>query len=118
MPNSLQGRALKTLISVGAIRGETVWLVRDVLAQLKAQLARSLGEKALHLAFYTRVPGAYRKATTQVMTSAGRILGYAKLASSRSAETDLEIEHRTLLRLSESESLLGRVPKVLDRFDW
>jgi hypothetical protein len=94
-----------------------VWLDKDVLAQLKVQLARSLEEGALHLAFYTGTPGAYRKATVQVMTSAGRVLGYAKLASSRSAETDLETEHRTLLRLSESERLLGRVPKVLDRFD-
>jgi hypothetical protein len=116
-PSSLRGKALKKLIEVGAVRGERVDLEEDGLAKLETELSRVLGEE-LHVAFYVGVPGAYRKVMAQVLTPDGKTLAYAKMATLPTTQAAVQAERRTLLRLSESGALRGKVPEVLGWFNW
>lgn len=117
-PSSLKGRALQVLILAGGVPGHSVSLRRDALDGLADELARTLAEPEVSIAFYLGVPGAYRKVTAQVMTPEGRILAFAKIATSPVTRELVEKERRTLLRLSEIGGLRGKVPEVLHSFDW
>ena len=117
-PNSLRGRAVRTIIGAGAMPGEKVWLEEDALARLETMLASSMGVEAVRLAFYLGVPAPHRKVTAQVLTPDGKTLAYAKIATSHLAQAALKTERRALLRLSESAGLQGAVPKVLGSLDW
>lgn len=117
-PNSLRGRAVRTVIGAGAVAGEKVWLEEDALARLETKLASVVGVEAVRLAFYLGVPAPHRKVTAQVLTPDGKTLAYAKIATSPLAQAAVETERRALLRLSESEGLQGTVPKVLGSLDW
>ena len=117
-PNSLRGRAVRTIIGAGAMPGEKVWLEEDALARLETMLASSMGMEAVRLAFYLGVPAPHRKVTAQVLTPDGKTLAYAKIATSHLAQAALKTERRALLRLSESADLQGTIPKVLDSLDW
>jgi hypothetical protein len=109
---------LKRLIETGVLRGEKVWLEESTLACLEAAMTQALGEVDIRLAFYVGVPAPHQKVTAQVLTPAGKTLAYAKIATSPLAQAAVEVERRTLLRLSESESLRGNVPEVLSWFPW
>jgi hypothetical protein len=117
-PNSLRGRAVRTIIGAGAVPGEKVWLEEDALARLERKLASVIGVEAVRLAFYLGVPAPHRKVTAQVLTPDGKTLAYAKIATSPLAQAAVETERRALLRLSESAGLQGTVPKVLGSLDW
>ncbi|HKH35572.1 MAG TPA: hypothetical protein VKA82_00105 [Rubrobacter sp.] len=117
-PNSLRGRAVRTIIGAGAVPGEKVWLEEDALARLETKLASVVGVEAVRLAFYLGVPAPHRKVTAQVLTPDGKTLAYAKIATSPLAQAAVETERRALLRLSESAGLQGTVPKVLGSLDW
>ena len=117
-PNSLRGRALRTLIGAGALRGEEVKLEEDALARLEAMLAPVVGAGAVRLAFYLGVPAPHRKVTAQVLGTAGETLAYAKIATSPLAREAVERERRALLGLSESAELRGAVPEVLGSLEW
>ena len=117
-PNSLRGRAVRTIIGAGVVPGEKVWLEEDALARLETKLASVVGVKAVRLAFYLGVPAPHRKVTAQVLTPDGKTLAYAKIATSPLAQAAVETERRALLRLSESAGLQGTVPKVLGSLDW
>lgn len=116
-PSSAKGRALKALVYAGGFRGERVFLEEAALAGLESRLSRTLGERVV-VAFYVGTPGAYRKATAQVVTPAGETLAFAKIAASPAARTDVGDEDRNLRRLAENGNLRGRVPAVLDLFGW
>ncbi len=109
---------LQKLILVGGIPGGKVLLQDHALTQLEDELARALAEPEVRIAFYTGVPGAYRKITAQVMTAGGETLAFAKIATSQVTKRNVERERRVLLRLSENEGLHGRVPEVLGYFGW
>ena len=81
-PNSLRGRAVRTIIGAGAVPGEKVWLEEDALARLETKLASVMGVEAVRLAFYLGVPAPHRKVTAQVLTPDGKTLAYAKIATS------------------------------------
>jgi hypothetical protein len=117
-PNSLRGRAVRTIIGAGAVPGEKVWLEEDALARLETMLASVVGVEAVRLAFYLGVPAPHRKVTAQVLTPDGKTLAYAKIATSPLAQSAVKTERRALLRLSESAGLQGTVPKVLGSLDW
>jgi hypothetical protein len=117
-PNSLRGRALRTVIGAGAVLGERVWLEEDALARLETMVASVMGVEAVRLAFYVGVPSPHRKVTAQVLTPEGKTLAYAKIATSSLAQAALESEKRALLRLSESAGLKGSVPEVLGSLPW
>jgi hypothetical protein len=117
-PNSLRGRAVRTIIGAGAVLGEKVWLEEDTLARLETMLASVVGVEAVRLAFYLGVPAPHRKVTAQVLTPDGKTLAYAKIATSPLAQEAVKTERRALLRLSESAGLQGTVPKVLGSLDW
>jgi hypothetical protein len=117
-PNSLRGRALRTIIGAGAVPGETVWLEEEALVRLETMLAPVIGVGTVRLAFYLGVPAPHRKVTAQALTPDGRTLAYAKIATSPLAQVAVKTERRALLRLSESAGLQGRIPKVLGTFDW
>jgi hypothetical protein len=117
-PNSLRGRAVRTIIGAGAVPGEKVWLEEDALARLETELASVVGVEAVRLAFYLGVPAPHRKVTAQVLTPDGKTLAYAKIATSPLAQAAVETERRALLRLSESAGLQSTVPKVLGSLDW
>jgi hypothetical protein len=117
-PNSLRGRALRTLIGAGALRGEEVRLEEDALARLEATLAPVVGAGAVWLAFYLGVPAPHRKVTAQVLDTAGGTLAYAKIATSPLARAAVERERHALLGLSESSELRGAVPEVLGSLEW
>jgi hypothetical protein len=117
-PGSLRGRMLKRLVGAGALRGEKVWLEERALANLEAAMAQALGGVDIRVAFYVGVPAPHQKVTAQVLTPAGKTLAYAKIATSPLAQAAVEVEHRTLLRLSENEGLRGKVPGVLSWFPW
>jgi hypothetical protein len=117
-PNSLRGRALRTLIGAGALRGEEVRLEEDALARLEGMLAPVVGAGAVRLAFYLGVPAPHRKVTAQVLDTAGETLAYAKIATSPLARAAVERERRALLGLSESAELRGTVPEVLGSLEW
>jgi hypothetical protein len=103
---------------VGGLPGGKVSLDGDALGRLESELADSLAEPEVKVAFYLGVPGAYRKITAQVMTPEGESLAFAKIAASRLTRARLDDERGVLVRLSESEGLRGRVPEVLGYFDW
>ncbi len=109
---------LKRLVDTGVLRGEKVWLEESTLANLEVAMAQALGEVAIRVAFYVGVPAPHQKVTAQVLTPAGKVLAYAKIATSLLAQAAVEVEQRTLLRLSKSESLRGKVPEVLSWFPW
>jgi hypothetical protein len=117
-PNSLRGRALRTIIGAGAVLGERVWLEEVALARLETTVASVMGVEAVRLAFYVGVPSPHRKVTAQVLTPEGKTLAYAKIATSALAQEALETERRALLRLSESAGLKGMVPEVLGSLPW
>src|SRR5215218_334732 len=117
-PNSLRGRALKTIIGAGALQGQKVWLQEDDLERLETMVASVLGVEGVRLAFYLGVPAPHRKVTAQVLTPLGKTLAYAKIATSELARGALDTERRALLRLSQSKALQGTVPKVLGSVDW
>jgi hypothetical protein len=117
-PNSLRGRALRTIIGAGGVRGERVWLQEDALASLESKLAPLVGVEAVRLAFYLGVPSPHRKVTAQVLTPEGKTLAYAKIATSELAQAALRTERGALLRLSESAGLRGTVPEVLGSPPW
>ena len=117
-PNSLRGRALRTIIGAGAVLGERVWLQDDALARLEMKLAPLVGVEAVRLAFYMGVPSPHRKVTAQVLTPEGKTLAYAKIATSELAQAALRTERGALLRLSESASLQGSVPEILGYLPW
>lgn len=117
-PSSLKGHVLKRLITLGAIRGERLFLDEEAVSRLESKLAQTFGEPKPRVAFYIGVPGAYRKVTAQVMSAEGEILAFAKIATSPLAAADVEAEHRTLTRLSWSADLRGRVPRALHYFEW
>jgi hypothetical protein len=113
-PNSLRGRAVRTIIGAGAVPGERVSLQEEGLARLEKMLALVLGVEAVRLAFYLGVPSPHRKVTAQVLTSYGKTLAYAKIATSPLALAALDTERRALLRLSDrAGGLKGTVPRVL-----
>ena len=117
-PNSLRGRAVRTIIGAGALQGQKVWLQEDDLERLETMVASVLGVEGVRLAFYLGVPAPHRKVTAQVLTPLGKTLAYAKIATSELAREALDTERRALLRLSQSEALQGTVPKVLGSVDW
>jgi hypothetical protein len=117
-PNSLRGRALKTIIGAGALQGQKVWLQEDDLERLETMVVSVLGVEGVRLAFYLGVPAPHRKVTAQVLTPLGKTLAYAKIATSELAREALDTERRALLRLSQSKALQGTVPKVLGSVDW
>ena len=117
-PNSLRGRAVRTIIGVGAVPGKRVCLEEDGLARLEKMLTPVLGVEAVRLAFYLGVPSPHRKVTAQVLTPDGKTLAYAKIATSPLAQAAVDTERRALLRLSESAGLKGSVPKVLGSLEW
>jgi hypothetical protein len=117
-PNSLRGRAVRTIIGAGAVPGEKVWLEEDTLARLETMLAPVVGVEAVRLAFYLGVPAPHRKVTAQVLTPEGETLAYAKIGTSPLAQTAVETERRALFRLSESADLQDAVPKVLGSLGW
>src|SRR5215208_3517602 len=117
-PNSLQGRALRTIIGAGALQGEKVWLEEDNLAHLETKLASVVGVDAVRLAFYLGVPAPHWKVTAQVLTPNGKTLAYAKIATSPLAQAAVKTERLALLRLSESAVLQGTVPEVLGSLEW
>src|SRR5215208_1449829 len=84
-PNSLRGRALKTIIGAGALQGQKVWLQEDDLERLETMVASVLGVEGVRLAFYLGVPAPHRKVTAQVLTPLGKTLAYAKIATSELA---------------------------------
>jgi hypothetical protein len=51
-PNSLRGRAVRTIIGLGALQGEKVWLQEETLQRLERKLASVVGVEAVRLAFY------------------------------------------------------------------
>jgi hypothetical protein len=117
-PNSLRGRALRTLIGAGALPGEEVRLEEDALARLEAMLAPVVVASAVRLAFYLGVPAPHRKVTAQVLGTAGETLAYAKIATSPLARAAVERERRALVGLSESAELDGAIPEVLGSLEW
>jgi hypothetical protein len=117
-PNSLRGRALRTLIGAGALPGEEVRLEEDALARLEAMLAPVVAASAVRLAFYLGVPAPHRKVTAQVLGTAGETLAYAKIATSPLARAAVERERRALVGLSESAELDGAIPEVLGSLEW
>jgi Phosphotransferase enzyme family len=117
-PNTLRGRALRTVIGAGAVRGEKVWLEDEALASLETKLASLLRVEAVRLAFYLGVPAPHRKVTAQVLSPQANTLAYAKIATSELAKEALETERRALLRLSDRAQLQGTVPKVLGSLQW
>jgi hypothetical protein len=117
-PGSLRGRVLKKAIRVGGIKGSRVYLEDETLRRLESGLASILGRTDTHLAFFLGRPGAYRKATAQLLSATGTTLGYARIGTSQLAQGAIDNEHRNLLRLSTSESLRDSVPSVLGYLDW
>ena len=117
-PNSLRGRAVRTIIGAGALQGQKVWLQEDDLQRLETKLASVVGVEGVRLAFYLGVPAPHRKVTAQVLTPLGKTLAYAKIATSELAQAALDIERRALLRLSQRAALQSTVPKVLGSVDW
>jgi hypothetical protein len=109
---------LKKLVTTGAIRGGDVYLQEAPLGRLEAELSRTLGSPEVSVAFYIGTPGAYRKATAQVLTPRGETLAFAKMAASPATRTNVETERRNLLMLSTNGSLRDAVPRVLSQFAW
>jgi hypothetical protein len=117
-PNSLRGRAARTIIGAGALQGEKVWLEEDALQRLEKMVGSLLGVEAVRLAFYMGVPAPHRKVTAQVLTPNGKTLAYAKIATSQVAQAALKTERRVLVCLSQRAGLHGAVPKVLGSVEW
>jgi hypothetical protein len=117
-PRSRKGKVLKKLVSTGAIRGRDVYVKEAPLGRLEAELSRILGSPEVSVAFYIGTPGAYRKATAQVLTPRGETLAFAKIAASPITRANVETERRNLLMLSTNGSLRDAVPEVLGHFSW
>jgi hypothetical protein len=117
-PNSLRGRAVRTMIGAGGLPGERVSLQEEGLQRLEKMVARLLGVEAVRLAFYVGVPSPHRKVTAQVLSPQGKTLAYAKIATSQLAQVAVDTERRALMRLSEREALKGTVPRVLGSLKW
>lgn len=113
--SGVKGFLGRTLLAAGRLRGRRLWLE---VGPLERELARTLGEPDVRLAFSIGTSGAYRKLTAQVIASGERVPAYAKIAVHMLAQASLEREHKNLLRLSTIDALHGRVPGVLAWFPW
>lgn len=118
VPNSIKGYIYKMLMRFGHIWGEEIYLEETTLDELERNLENILNEENIRLAFYTGTPGAYRKATAQIMNSKGRVLAYCKIASSSFSKEVLNREHKNLLRLESNKNLRNRVPRVVDYINY
>lgn len=122
-PQSLNGKVFKHIVSNLAYLGiQRVWGRDRLLVASKgdaqdASLATFLREllevRDICLAFSTGTPGYYRKTTAQVMSKDGRVLAYAKIASTPQAQRLLAQEANVLRRLAELHISTGHVPRLL-----
>jgi len=80
---------------------------------LAAFLQSLLDVQDLCLAFSTGTPGHYRKTTAQVMSKDGRVIAYAKIASTQQARRMLMQEGETLRHLAELHISAGHIPRFI-----
>lgn len=117
-PQRLRGRLLKRAIASGTLRGERVWIEGAILHELEVALGRWVGHvEETRLAFSLGTPGAFRKATAQVIARDGNVLGYAKIAIGPIAKAALHAEWHNLRRVSVT-ALRGHVPEPIHLGEW
>ena len=116
-PQTLAGRALTWLIRHRRL-GRRLWLDGAAVAELEAAIARTLGVPSVKLAFSAGTPGAYRKATIQVVSPSGAVLAFAKAAAQGRAADRIAAEERVLGRLAGYGALAGHIPQLLGSFAW
>ena len=122
-PSSLKGKVFKHILSNLAYLGIQRFWGRDRLlvaskvdaqdASLATFLQYLLNVRDISLAFSTGTLGYYRKTTAQVMSKDGRVLAYAKIASTPQAQRLLIQEAKVLRRLAELPISMGYVPRLL-----
>ena len=122
-PQSLKGKLFKHIVSNLAYLGiQLVWgrdrlLVASKRDAQDASLTKFLQEllyvRDICLAFSMGTPGYYRKTTAQVMSRDGRVLAYAKIASTPQTQKLLMQEAKVLCRLAELHLSAGYVPRLL-----
>ncbi|MBC8231740.1 phosphotransferase [bacterium] len=122
-PSSLKGKVFKHILSNLAYLGIQRFWGRDRLlvaskvdaqdASLATFLQYLLNVRDISLAFSTGTLGYYRKTTAQVMSKDGRVLAYAKIASTPQAQRLLAQEAKVLRSLAELRLSTGNVPRLL-----
>lgn len=122
-PQSLKGIVFKYIASLLSSLGiQFIWGSDRLIIISKSHLQNasliSLAKNLfsvddVYLAFSTGTPGYYRKITAQIMSSKGKILAYAKIATTKQAQLMLIHEYKILCLLSKLNLQTGNIPNVI-----
>jgi hypothetical protein len=96
--------------------GDTVVLARRSKSELETRLEQALGLSCVYLAIAPGLINYKRKPTLQVMTGDGRVVAFAKIATSAPAKLSLERESDCLTELAQHRVLDGHIPRLMGRF--
>jgi hypothetical protein len=94
-----------------------LWACDQVHIGGSSRLNDIFGERALQYAFFTGTESPHRKIAVQVMDSAGRIKGFAKVTRDSAVAPLLDREAEVLERVRELELRTALVPSLLFRGD-
>jgi hypothetical protein len=112
-PSSVKGRALKSLISLGLLRGEVAPGAAEPLDLIGQFVSKGVERNDLFLSVSVGQRGAYQKHTLRVMTPNGTAIAYAKLADVGLAKEKIAAEHANLAYLAGFDDLNAYVPRIL-----
>jgi len=117
-PQKMLGRILRQAMRWGSLSRARIWLEPESLSDLSRQIASTLGEPGVTLAFYAGTPSAHRKITACAIGDSGNVAGFAKIAALGPSKSLVRNEREVLTELSSSDELHGRIPEVAGAFDW
>ena len=118
-PRSLSGKALKSLIYWGLIRGDAAPAATKPLDELCRFLSEKLNLPNITVGMAIGTEGAYQKHTLRLMENDGTVIAYAKLSNRELSKQKLVAEHANLIQLSTIIELAQQIPRILlfEEFD-
>lgn len=107
--------AAAQLARAGTLRHvcDTVLLARRARSDLEAQLEQLTHLSPVHLAISTGAPSQKRKPTVQIMTGKGRVVAFAKYATTAAAKASIRRESSWLKALARHGQLDGAIPTLI-----
>lgn len=112
-------RLKKTLLSRAAMAGQlhrigsVLTLALRARSPLQVLLEQVTGSSEVHLCLSTGAPSLKRKSTILILGGDGRVVAFAKLATSPAAKEAVQREALSLRALSKHATLDGSVPRVI-----
>ena len=123
-PYGVLGGAIKRALAVSIRCGLNLYARKTLgvsaadAGALRRLIENVTGERDCGFALLIGNFGRYRKATIQVMTPAGDVLGYLKVPLTSEADERVRNEGWAVAQVAQIPGLKGRVPEVLFAGEW